>query len=132
MYLALISRWPVFNVLNYFTSASAVGGPLNVTCDDRADADASRGCNRGAKTAAEFALQRTKIVNALTAMDADIVGLMEIENNGFDAGSAIEDLVTELNAQFADSSDHYQFVEPSDKERKTKTPILAQMRLWWG
>lgn len=106
-----------FNVLNYFTSASAVGGPLNVTCDDRADADASRGCNRGAKTAAEFALQRTKIVNALTAMDADIVGLMEIENNGFDAGSAIEDLVTELNAQFADSSDHYQFVEPSDKEK---------------
>ncbi len=106
-----------FNVLNYFTSASAVGGPLNVTCNDRADADANRGCNRGAKTAAEFGLQRTKIVNALTAMDADIVGLMEIENNGFEAGSAIADLVTHLNAQFADSRDHYQFVEPSDQEK---------------
>ncbi|OOE68221.1 endonuclease [Salinivibrio sp. ML198] len=106
-----------FNVLNYFTSASAVGGPLNVTCEDQADADASRGCNRGAKTAAEFELQRSKIVNALTAMDADIVGLMEIENNGFAAGSAIDDLVTQLNAQFADPRDHYQFVEPSEAEK---------------
>ncbi|SIO17913.1 ExeM/NucH family extracellular endonuclease [Salinivibrio sp. ES.052] len=106
-----------FNVLNYFTSASAVGGPLNVTCEDRADADANRGCNRGAKTAAEFDLQRSKIVNALTAMDADIVGLMEIENNGFETGSAIADLVTHLNAQFSHPDDHYQFVEPSDAEK---------------
>lgn len=103
-----------FNVLNYFTSASAIGGPLNVTCKDRDHADAKRGCNRGAKTAAEFELQRTKIVNALRAMDADIVGLMELENNGFEAGSAIADLVTHLNAEFADPADHYQFVEPSD------------------
>ena len=35
-------------------------------------------------------LQRTKIVNAITAMNADIVGLMEIANNGFGEKSAIK------------------------------------------
>ncbi|MBE8128163.1 hypothetical protein Q8W15_08390 [Photobacterium damselae subsp. piscicida] len=33
-----------------------------MTCQDQADADASKGCNRGAKTEADFVLQRTKIV----------------------------------------------------------------------
>ncbi|PML79666.1 ExeM/NucH family extracellular endonuclease [Enterovibrio norvegicus] len=102
-----------FNVLNYFTSASAVGGDLNVTCDDQADADASRGCNRGTKDAAEFELQRAKIVNALEAMDADIVGLMEIENNGFGDNGALADLVTELNTRFVDEADHYTYVTPA-------------------
>nr|WP_269808548.1 ExeM/NucH family extracellular endonuclease [Enterovibrio nigricans] len=102
-----------FNVLNYFTSASAIGGDLNITCDDQADADASRGCNRGTKDAAEFALQQAKIVNALTAMDADIVGLMEIENNGFGENGALANLVTELNTQFADDADNYAYVVPA-------------------
>ncbi|WP_281545064.1 ExeM/NucH family extracellular endonuclease [Grimontia sp. SpTr1] len=105
-----------FNVLNYFTSASAIGGDLNVTCQDQADADASRGCNRGTKDAAEFALQQAKIVNALTAMDADIVGLMEIENNGFGENGALANLVAELNAQFADEADHYAYVTPAEAD----------------
>ncbi|WP_325891474.1 ExeM/NucH family extracellular endonuclease [Grimontia sp. NTOU-MAR1] len=105
-----------FNVLNYFTSASAIGGDLNVTCDDQADADASRGCNRGTKDAAEFELQRAKIVNALTAMDADIIGLMEIENNGFGENGALANLVNELNAQFADEATHYTYVIPAEAD----------------
>ncbi|MDD1782130.1 ExeM/NucH family extracellular endonuclease [Enterovibrio sp. ZSDZ35] len=105
-----------FNVLNYFTSASAIGGDLNVTCDDQADADASRGCNRGTKDAAEFTLQQAKIVNALTAMDADIVGLMEIENNGFGENGALANLVTELNAQFPDEAQHYAYVVPANSD----------------
>lgn len=106
-----------FNVLNFFTSHSDIGGSLNPTCKDQADADAAKGCNRGAKTAAEFELQRTKIVNALTAMDADIIGIMEMENNGFGKNSAIQNLVDELNLHFNDSSDHYQFVEINDKDK---------------
>ncbi|WP_394212510.1 ExeM/NucH family extracellular endonuclease [Enterovibrio calviensis] len=105
-----------FNVLNYFTSASAIGGDLNVTCDDQADADASRGCNRGTKDAAEFALQQAKIVNALQAMNADIVGLMEIENNGFADSGALANLVTELNSRFADETDHYTYVTPATND----------------
>jgi predicted extracellular nuclease len=66
-----------FNVLNYFTTLGS----------------------RGADTADEFERQAAKIVDAIINVDADIVGLMEIENNG-DAGvnSAIVDLVTRLNA----------------------------------
>ncbi|PSV45767.1 ExeM/NucH family extracellular endonuclease [Photobacterium indicum] len=106
-----------FNVLNLFTSASEVGGDLNATCSDQADADAAKGCNRGAKTLSEFSLQRTKIVNALKAMDADILGIMEMENNGFGANSAIANLVTELNLQFNDSADHYAYIEIADEDK---------------
>ena len=64
-----------FNVLNYFTT-------LN---------------ERGANSAEEFARQKAKTVAALKALDADIVGLIEVENNG---ATAIQDLVDALNAAY--------------------------------
>ncbi len=68
-----------FNVLNYFN------GPTFPT-------------TRGASTALEFTRQRDKIIQAILALDADIIGLMEIENDGYGASSAIQDLVNGLNA----------------------------------
>lgn len=99
-----------FNVLNYFTSHSSIGGALNILCKDQADADNAKGCNRGAKSQPEFEKQRTKIVNAITAMDADLLGLMEMENNGFEDNSALHNLVTRLNEQQKDASKHYAYV----------------------
>ncbi|MGL5707105.1 MAG: ExeM/NucH family extracellular endonuclease, partial [Aeromonas sp.] len=103
-----------FNVLNYFTSHSSIGGDLNVLCKDQADADntdsKAKSCNRGAKTQAEFEKQRTKIANAITEMDADLLGLMEMENNGFGDNSALHNLVTRLNEQQKDASKHYAYV----------------------
>jgi predicted extracellular nuclease len=61
-----------FNVLNYFTTLDS----------------------RGANTPEEFQRQRTKIIAAITKLDADVVGLIEIENND----EAIADLVAGLNA----------------------------------
>ena len=49
-----------FNVLNYFTTYG----------------------DRGADNEAEFLRQAAKIVEAIIAVDADVVGLMEIENDG--------------------------------------------------
>ena len=75
-----------FNVLNYFTTldtGQAACGPSG-----------NAGC-RGADSAAEFSRQREKTVSALLSLDADIVGVMEIENNG---GVALSDLVTGMNA----------------------------------
>ncbi|WP_340678245.1 ExeM/NucH family extracellular endonuclease, partial [Paraglaciecola sp.] len=72
------------NVLNYFTS-------LNPTYD--------RNGPRGANTAEELVRQKAKTVSAIIALDADVVGLMEIENNGTGPGSALDDLVSEINAQ---------------------------------
>lgn len=90
-----------FNVLNFFTTV--VGGDANPT-----------GSNRGALTVAEFELQRTKIVSAITRLNADVVGLMEIENNGYGDNSAIANLVDALNAALPDEQDHYAYVRSPD------------------
>lgn len=74
-----------FNVLNYFTTLDVAGA----TCGPSA-----LGC-RGAHSTAELNRQRSKIVSALNTMDADVIGLIEIEN---DAGASVADLVTALNA----------------------------------
>ena len=63
-----------FNVLNYFTTFGS----------------------RGANNAAEFARQQAKIVEAIAGLDADVLGLMEIENNN---DVATQNLVTALNAK---------------------------------
>ena len=75
-----------FNVLNYFTTLDNAG-PI---CGPNVD----QGC-RGADDANEFERQRTKIIAALADIDADVVGLIEIENNVDD--NAVADLVTGLN-----------------------------------
>ncbi len=75
-------RLASFNVLNYF-NGNGVGGGFPTS--------------RGAATAADFARQRAKILIALQQIDADAVGLMEIENDGTGPNSAIQDLVDGLN-----------------------------------
>jgi len=54
---------------------------------------------RGADTVEELERQRAKIISALSIIDADIVGLMEIENDrpGPDPDYAVADLVAGLN-----------------------------------
>ncbi len=73
-----------FNVLNYFTTLES----------------------RGADNPAEFERQAAKIVDAIIDLDADVVGLMEIENNG----TAIADLVTRLNAD-PDATRTYGYID---------------------
>lgn len=90
-----------FNVLNFFTTV--VGGDANPT-----------GSNRGALTVAEFEKQRTKIVSAIPRLNADVVGLMEIENNGYGDNSAIANLVAALNAAQPDEADHYRWIASPD------------------
>lgn len=85
-----------FNVLNYF-NGNGQGGGFPTT--------------RGADTEEEFIRQRDKIIAAISAMEADIIGLMEIENDGYDSLSAIQDLVNGLNAA-APSDTSYAFVDP--------------------
>lgn len=80
------------NVLNYFTTidrGEETCGPAgNLEC-------------RGADSELELSRQRDKIVAALAAMDAAIVGLIEIEN---DSGQAAEDLVAALNNEAGEGS----------------------------
>jgi predicted extracellular nuclease len=83
------------NVLNFFTTftdGTDVWGNSGKGCTLGGSTKASN-C-RGADNTAEFVRQRDKIVNELKAMDADAVGLMEIENNG---DTTVEYLVGALN-----------------------------------
>jgi uncharacterized protein len=77
-----------FNVLNYFTTLDAAGSPGCFPSGTRSDC-------RGADSATEFTRQHQKIVPAILGLGADVVGLMEIENNG---NGAVQDLVNRLNA----------------------------------
>jgi MYXO-CTERM domain-containing protein len=94
-----------FNVLNYFNSV-ADSGHENPT-----------GQNRGAENLDEFLIQQAKIVAAMNKMDADIIGLMEVENNGFGDSSAVKNLVDALNAEIEDTEDHYTYVEIADQDK---------------
>ncbi|MCU1423816.1 MAG: multifunctional nuclease/2,3-cyclic-nucleotide, partial [Microbacteriaceae bacterium] len=73
-----------FNVFNYFTT---FGGEA-----------------RGADDEADFLMQQSKIVAAINALGADVVGLMEIENSvklGEPADEALANLISALNAASA-------------------------------
>ena len=78
-----------FNVLNYFTTIDT-GQPI---CGPSGD----QGC-RGADSAEELTRQRTKIIAAVAAIDADVVGLIEIENHpASTVDEPLADLVAGLN-----------------------------------
>ena len=81
-----------FNVLNYFTTLNFGGATFTPA-----------GCSntigpRGANTQAEFDRQKPKTVAAIRAINADVLGVIEMQNNGSSTGSAIQDLVVALNA----------------------------------
>ncbi|RUO73214.1 ExeM/NucH family extracellular endonuclease [Idiomarina ramblicola] len=83
-----------FNVLNFFNGNGAGQGFPTP---------------RGADTPEQMERQLQKIVAALTTMDADVIGLMELENDGFTERSAIIQLVNALERV---SGKDYEIAEP--------------------
>jgi predicted extracellular nuclease len=82
-----------FNLLNYFNTFGATACTFGV-------GGGVTEC-RGANNTTEFERQAAKTVAAITALDADVLGVMELENDGYGPGSAIQDLVGRLNAATA-------------------------------
>ncbi|GGD54981.1 ExeM/NucH family extracellular endonuclease [Lacimicrobium alkaliphilum] len=76
------------NVLNFFNGDGQGGGFPTP---------------RGADNSQEYQRQLDKLVSAILTMDADVVGLMEIENDGYDQNSAIAQLTDALNALAGES-----------------------------
>lgn len=76
-----------FNVLNYFTTLGS----------------------RGAGDPVEFERQEAKIVSAIAELDADVVGLIEIENNG---DTAVGTLAEALNERMGEGT--YDFVSTGE------------------
>lgn len=83
------------NLHNYFTTLRAG--------DARCGPSGTLEC-RGARTAAELARQRAKLIAELNALDADVIGLIELEN---DASKSAADLVAGLNDASAASTYAY-------------------------
>ncbi len=75
-------RVAAMNVLNYF-NGDGLGGGFPTA--------------RGANSPAEFERQTAKLVAALALLDADVVGLMEIENDGDDPADALSTLADAVN-----------------------------------
>ena len=92
-----------FNVLNYF----------NGEVDDNGDVTFDYDENRGANDAVAFELQQARIVEAIVNLNADVVGLMEIENDGFGEDSAIQSLVNAINAELGET-EQYSFIATND------------------
>jgi 5'-nucleotidase len=98
-----------FNVLNYFTTLGDAnddnvgdGGCVGFWDRDGDGTNVSGGCDqRGAWDPQDLGRQQEKIVEAINSLDADVVGLMEIENSaalGESPDEATETLVAALNA----------------------------------
>jgi predicted extracellular nuclease len=98
-----------FNVLNYFNgNGDGTGFPTA----------------RGASTFEDFEEQSAKIEEAILAMDADVVGLIEIENDVFGPDAAISDLVDRLNDR-AGIDDLYAVAVTPDEDGNVGTDAIA-------
>ncbi|AQT61691.1 ExeM/NucH family extracellular endonuclease [Cellvibrio sp. PSBB023] len=84
-----------FNVLNFFNGDGTGGGFPTA---------------RGANNPAEFARQKEKIVSALVGLNADVIGLIEIENDGYSNTSAIAELAAAMNSATGTSA--WKFINP--------------------
>ena len=88
------------NLLNFFNTFTGctfgtAGGPADC---------------RGANNEIEYQRQLAKEVASLQFLDADVIGYMEMENDGYGPSSAVQALVDALNA--ADGPGTWAFVDP--------------------
>lgn len=88
-----------FNLLNYFNTFSGCTNGVGGAPTD---------C-RGAENLTEFDRQWPKTVAAIIGLDADVLGVIEMENDGYGPTSAIQDLVDRLNAATAPGT--YAFID---------------------
>jgi uncharacterized protein len=92
-----------FNLLNFFN-----GNGIDANSDGLIDGGFPTA--RGANTATEFKRQLDKTVQAVLGLNPDIFGYNEIENDGYGANSAVQELVDSLNAVAGAGT--YAFVNP--------------------
>ena len=105
-----------FNVLNYFTTLGATTAGCTAFTDRTGDpVTVNTGCApRGAWDPDDLQRQQDKIVAAINDLDADVVGLLEIENSVVVDGVADEALGTLVDAlNAAAGSDVWAYVPSS-------------------
>ena len=96
------------NVLNFFNGDGSGGGFPTA---------------RGATTAYELRRQKAKIVAAIRGLDADILGMMEMENDGDGGKSALKELVDSVNVGQS-APNKYAFVMESNATGSPGTDVI--------
>ncbi|NJN44107.1 MAG: ExeM/NucH family extracellular endonuclease, partial [Anaerolineae bacterium] len=94
------------NLLNFFNTYDGIPD-IQDNCTNGVGGTAAD-C-RGADTQEEFDRQWPKTVTAILEMDPDVLGIVEIENDGYGSDSAIQFLVDRLND--ATSPGTYAFID---------------------
>ncbi|MFC0266852.1 ExeM/NucH family extracellular endonuclease [Kushneria aurantia] len=102
-----------FNLLNYFTTLDRAGNEITTP-------SGYQHTPRGANSARELARQQRKLVAAINASGADIVGLNEIANDGYGDSSAIATLVAALNGAAPEAD--WRYITPRDAEGAVISP----------
>jgi predicted extracellular nuclease len=97
-------RIATFNVLNYFSTIDTTSSTTTGPCGPSGTLDC-----RGADSATEFDRQNEKLIAALKAINADVFGLVEIENNGSAPTPAVAELVARLNTSLGTTT--YQSID---------------------
>ena len=94
-------RVAAMNLLNYFNTFDGLPDPTtgpNVVDNCNLGVDGGKTDCRGADTQAEFDRQWPKTVAAIGEVNPDVLGVNEVENDGYGSDSAIAHLVEQLNA----------------------------------
>ncbi len=124
-----------FNVLNYFTTLGEdVAGctSFNDRTGDPVTVNSCPGSGpRGAYEVEDLARQQTKIIAAINALDADIVGLLEIENSFTVDGVPDEALATLVEALNADAgAGTWAYVPSSDELPDSGMDVISNALIY--
>jgi predicted extracellular nuclease len=99
-----------FNILNYFTSLDTNPGNNNGPTVSNGNTPPNSYEPRGASTSLERTRQFDKLLQAIYKSEVDVMGLNEVENNGFGANSAIQSIVDGLNSSSIAGPNTYTFI----------------------
>ena len=119
-----------FNVLNYFTSLGEEYGGSAYTDREGNKVTVNRGKTRGAYTESALQDQERKIVAAINGLDADVIGLSEIEDGYAVTGDfnqrdkALKRLTEKLNE--AAGSEKWAFVPSPSKDQVPERPDVIR------
>ena len=119
-----------FNVLNYFTSLGEEFGGSAYTDREGNKVTVNRGKTRGAYTQSALEDQERKIVAAINGLDADVIGLSEIEDGYAVTGDfaqrdkALKHLTEKLNE--AAGSDKWAFVPSPSQDAVPSSPDVIR------
>ena len=110
------------NLLNYFNTFDGLPDPTGPDAVDNCNlgVDGPKTDCRGADTQEEFDRQWPKTVAAIIAMNPDVIGVNEIENDGYGPDSAIAHLVDRLNDELGAGT--YAYVD-ADAETGQKNAL---------